>query len=48
MLLETGILSIDKPNYTNRKQLYLAALKDNLDTINLLIDYEIEIDIKDR
>ena len=48
MLLEIELLSIDKSNHVKRISLYLAALKDNLDVIIKLIDYEIDINVKDR
>lgn len=48
MLLETGMLPIDKPNHVGRTPLHLAALEGDLDATNLLIDHEADMDAKDR
>ena len=48
MLLETGMLPIDKPNHVDRTPLHLAALEGDLDATNLLIDLEADMDVKDR
>ena len=48
ILLETGILPIDNPNHVKRTPLYLAALEGDLDATNILIDYEADINARDR
>ena len=48
MLLETGMLPIDKPNHVVRTPLHIAALVGDLDATNLLIDHEADMDARDR
>lgn len=48
MLLEAGILPIDKPNHSERTPLHIAALEGDLDATNLLIDHGADMDAKDR
>ena len=48
MLLETGMLPIDKPNHVERTPLHLAALEGDLDVTNVLIDHEADMDARDR
>ena len=48
MLLETGLLPIDKPNHVERTPLHLAALEGDLDATVKLIDHEADMDVKDR
>ena len=48
MLLETGLLPIDKPNHVERTPLHLAALEGDLDATVKLIDHETDMDVKDR
>ena len=48
MLLEAGMLQIDKPNHFERTPLHLAALEGDLDATNLLIDHEADLDARDR
>ena len=48
MLLETRVLPVDKPNYYSRTALHLAALEGDFNAINILIEYDADLDAKDR
>ena len=48
MLLETRLLPVNKPNYYSRTALHLAALEGDFNAINILIEYDADLDMKDR
>ena len=42
------MLPVDKPNYYSRTALHLAALEGDFNATNILIEYDADLDVKDR